>query len=364
MKKFNKTQKLSIFLFIFFAFIFNIVSASVTVWSYKEISTSKIHGDFTSLEECKSNRDTFSKSTLGQAYPTTECVSKISDLPVVTTKTDEPTSVSVQQQPVDLTEETYKLLAPINGTSEVKTTNIGNYINTIIKVIIGICAALAVIMIILAGIQWMGDESVFGRVEAKGKIGAAILGLIIALGSYALLNTINPDLLGKNGLSINGVNIELESEPIPWSTYSSGGDPALCPEGFQDVPTFGKGEPINVCKTIAVALTNTLAKAKAEGIILGGYGSRSIEQQMALRIKNKCPDPKNSKAEACTPPTARPGRSMHQSGEAIDFSCNGTGMMASGGKNSVCYKWLAANTAISGLKNLASEPWHWSTTGH
>lgn len=107
------------------------------------------------------------------------------------------------------TPNTYELLAPI-GTFKFAPDNIGEYFNTIFMIAIGLCGALAVIMIVLGGIQYMGDESVFGKTEAKSKIFAAILGLLIALGSYALLNTINPDFL-NGGVHIDQVSAEINA---------------------------------------------------------------------------------------------------------------------------------------------------------
>lgn len=98
---------------------------------------------------------------------------------------------------------TYKLLAPLGKFTEVKTDNIGEYFNKFFKIAIGLAGVLAVIMIVVGGVQWMGSESIFGKTEGKKRVTQAILGLLIALGSYALLNTINPDLLGTKGLQIN-----------------------------------------------------------------------------------------------------------------------------------------------------------------
>ena len=58
---------------------------------------------------------------------------------------------------------------------------------------------------------------------------------------------------------------------------------------------------------------------------------------------------------ACSPPTARPGQSMHEVGLAIDFSNCGSG--------STCFRWLRANAGGYGFINLPSEPWHWSVNG-
>jgi len=59
--------------------------------------------------------------------------------------------------------------------------------------------------------MYMGKDSVFGKVEAKKKIVDAIFGLLLALGAYALLNTINPDLLGGKGVNIATQTVKLSA---------------------------------------------------------------------------------------------------------------------------------------------------------
>ncbi len=101
--------------------------------------------------------------------------------------------------------EVYNLLAPIGSLKSVANTDVGTYLGIIFRIIIALCGVLAVVMIVIGGIQYMGDESVFGKTEAKERIFSAILGLLIALGAFILLNTINPALTGKDGLSVGQV---------------------------------------------------------------------------------------------------------------------------------------------------------------
>lgn len=258
----------------------------------------------------------------------------------------------------------YKLLAPFAGFKEAPE-NIGDYLNKIFIIAIALCGALAVVMIIIAGVQYMGEESFTSKGNAKKRIQDALYGLLIALGAYALLNTIDPRLLGKQGLTIKAVSLEIdpEVESEPWESYSSTGSKVLCPEGFTNVTTYSTPKNISVCKTIAPGLTKLINKANEEGIKLSGYGARSTEQQKALRIKHGCPNDQTP-SNQCNPDTARPGYSMHESGKAVDFNCNGVSMTQSGDKKSVCFVWLSKNAGPL-LKNLKSgkESWHWSTDG-
>jgi len=118
---------------------------------------------------------------------------------------------------------------------------------------------------------------------------------------------------------------------------------------------------IQVSRAIASQLAGLLAAADAAGLALSGGGYRSAQAQIQTRRANGCPDVYNSPASSCRPPTARPGQSMHARGLAIDFTCNGALV---GSRGSPCYRWLAANAPRFGLRNLPSEPWHWSTNGN
>ena len=62
----------------------------------------------------------------------------------------------------------------------------------------------------------------------------------------------------------------------------------------------------------------------------------------------------------CSPPVARPGRSMHEQGLAIDFTADGDLIRS---RSRPAFIWLAANAERFGFYSLPSEPWHWSTTG-
>ena len=94
---------------------------------------------------------------------------------------------------------------------------------------------------------------------------------------------------------------------------------------------------------------------------LCGGGYRSSQAQVEARKANGCPDVYNAPASSCRVPTARPGQSMHERGLAIDFTCNGGGVITS--HSSPCYQWLDGHAATYGLHNLPAEAWHWSTTG-
>ena len=125
--------------------------------------------------------------------------------PLVYTKAEETTSSD------------YQLLTPLRcppdvtgincEDGELKKLNIeadtalGTYMNLIIRLVIGISAVLAVVMIVMGGIEYMSSELISSKEAGKDRAWNAVIGLLIALSAWALLNTINPDLL--------------KSQPIP-----------------------------------------------------------------------------------------------------------------------------------------------------
>jgi LAS superfamily LD-carboxypeptidase LdcB len=134
------------------------------------------------------------------------------------------------------------------------------------------------------------------------------------------------------------------------------------PGGLATVTCPGGGS-ITVAGSIAGNVQSLLDAAAAAGVMLCGGGYRDPQQQIELRMAH-CGTSDYAIYEMpsseCSPPTARPGSSMHEVGLAIDFTCNGGGTVSSG---DTCFSWLSANAANYGLYNLPSEPWHWSTNG-
>ena len=138
----------------------------------------------------------------------------------------------------------------------------------------------------------------------------------------------------------------------------------------QAAMTAVRGVEVHPC--LAPGLDALFTEARADGIVLGGWGWRSTNSTIALR-QRYCPLPSRSSARYwtvlsllpsshCRPPVAPPTRSRHEYGVAVDFTC-GSQRAAINSRGSRCYRWLAANAHRSGLYNFYAEPWHWSIDG-
>jgi Mannosyl-glycoprotein endo-beta-N-acetylglucosaminidase/D-alanyl-D-alanine carboxypeptidase len=157
-----------------------------------------------------------------------------------------------------------------------------------------------------------------------------------------------------------------DADPPPTQPDGSGAD---CPtpkpagadayEGSPGNVPLARVQGITVHQQIAAQVDALITAAAHDGLSLTGSGYRNPTRQIELRIAH-CGTSHYAiylaPASACSPPTARPGTSMHEVGLAIDFNnCNSHATR--------CWQWLTTNAAAYGLFNLPSEPWHWSTNG-
>jgi D-alanyl-D-alanine carboxypeptidase len=134
------------------------------------------------------------------------------------------------------------------------------------------------------------------------------------------------------------------------------------PGGVTDV-ACPNGGVVQVAGQIAPQVERLLADADAAGYTMCGYGYRDPADQIAVRRAN-CGTSNYAIYQApssyCSPPTARPGTSMHEQGLAIDFTIGSSTIRSGSGAST----WLRANSADYGLYNLAGEAWHYSVDGN
>jgi hypothetical protein len=134
-------------------------------------------------------------------------------------------------------------------------------------------------------------------------------------------------------------------------------------EGYKD----GKKVMIRICNVQGIRVNSQISgdvdrlmNAAPGSLDFKGGGFRTMEEQIATRKANGCPDIMNSPSDDCVTNTAPPGYSNHQMGLAIDFTSNGRLVTS---KSSTAFRWLSNNAESYGLQNYPKEPWHWSVDG-
>ena len=167
----------------------------------------------------------------------------------------------------------YKLIEPIPGVgASIDTTaGLGDYLNRIITLIIMIAGVLSVLMLVIGGIEYALPEVSFAgaggqsKSEAKKRMGNALFGLVLALGSYMILNTINPNLVNI-GLVINPVELEFTEATVNpdgsvnWSQCPSKKEPAGYNNGAGSCTNC---TPLDSSISIKTGSNNTIASDMA-----------------------------------------------------------------------------------------------------
>lgn len=181
-----------------------------------------------------------------------------------------------------------------------------------------------------------------------------------------------PDATHSAARYLTANNVDADPEGAIWAYNHDDSYVARVLElaaGYRSSPqaevALTRVEGITVHVDIAADVAALVQAARGAGFELTGSGYRDTAQQIELR-RAHCGTSDYATYEMppsqCSPPTARPGESMHERGLAIDFSCDDTLVTS---RSTACYQWLAMHASTYGLIELSSgvEPWHWSTDG-
>lgn len=121
--------------------------------------------------------------------------------------------------------------------AEGKVEDLAQYLGIIYNFLISIVGLVASVMMVVGGFQYLTSAGDSGKIgAAKTKIMNAFIGLVLALGAYTILKTINPDLVVlKVPTGVKDVSTEVIS--LPWcdevaaqgtTVNAVWGDPNIC----------------------------------------------------------------------------------------------------------------------------------------
>jgi len=89
------------------------------------------------------------------------------------------------------------------GQRTINVPWLAEYIAAVYRYLVGVIVLLAIIMIMYGGFRWITAAGDAGKIgEAKKTIVGAVIGLVIGLGSYTILNLINPNLVSFKSLTL------------------------------------------------------------------------------------------------------------------------------------------------------------------
>lgn len=112
-------------------------------------------------------------------------------------------------------------IAQPDASGIISVRYLGEYIEGVYRYAVGIAGIFAVALIMWGGMKWIfagGDTGKIG--EAKKTINNAVIGLVLVLGSYLLLYTINPETVRFKALKLAAIKREAlqeidEGDPLP-----------------------------------------------------------------------------------------------------------------------------------------------------
>lgn len=265
---------------------------------------------------------------------------------------------------------------------------LGEYIAAIYRYAIGVAVILAIFMIIVSGFQWAfsgGSQDAIGG--AKKRIVGAVSGLILAVSSYAILYTINPELVRFRSLTITYIEGQEAGDYV--SGYDLEGYTGQTSEEVGTVPgdnVFGKKSEVPEQFVADLKWVAEEMKKQGWGIrITSGY--RSVADQVRL-IRRNCTNPpgdsrscqqktpKNKHPQTCIFRNSPAGeldskKCPHTTGLAIDVwgtdergrqcikqaQCN-RNPASDACRRNACQKELIRLMKIKNFCVLDSESWH------
>lgn len=184
----------------------------------------------------------------------------------------------------------YQLLQPLPDSAgddvkvqSIDVTNLAGYINTMFLIVIGLAAVLAVLYITYGGIIYMSTDAITGKKEGKEKIKQALWGLVIILGCFLILQTINPTIL-----NLTALNKDAEALKLP-NSGTSGGTGTSTDSGAKKDYCYNiliQGYPYltNVCGFDTISRCQEVAMANQQNL---KYSTSACQTSSAPLLKDK-----------------------------------------------------------------------------
>lgn len=255
---------------------------------------------------------------------------------------------------------------------------LAEYILAIYNFGIAMASVIAVVLIVIQGIRIVISAGGEQKKAAYQTITRVIIGLVIAWSSYAILYTINPDLVKLKYLKIRNVttaDLELTED----EEEVNGTNPDGFPISISGINLSGAAY---VMPNVLDQLKKAAEQLKSEGIELYvADGFRSPAEQIA-KIQKNCVDPSAAK---CTPKDKRPmtcimtldtpNKCPHTTGRAVDVWGRIGGaqciMQAACTKdpatdpcrNNPCQAKVIDIMRKNGFCNIPKEAWHFELKG-
>lgn len=226
-------------------------------------------------------------------------------------------------------ERSYTLLAPLpleEGGGLTQQVTFTTYVNGAFRFVLGVAGILAVIMIIYAGFTYMTTDAFQKKEAGREIISNAVKGLLLAIGTWIIINTINPKLLQ--------FNLIIPKPTVP----TTANEPLRYGAGSPTCPGCTTTDNLPVKQGQGNQVTTDMATK------LNGLNAALEEQGLGWMITEAYP-PTRSHRDPC-----------HTNGTCIDADILGTNptvdeisrFAAAAEQNNLCVVWETKNSTEAG----------------
>jgi hypothetical protein len=259
---------------------------------------------------------------------------------------------------------------------------LAEFINGLFRYGIGLIILLAVVVMMVGGVIWLtagGKEEKIS--DAKNLIGGSVLGIVIALSSYIILNIVNPALTVLSPIKLAYVQKEdLEDLDLSKSAEELGISQSQLNNLRGENPYQEGCGNIEKCKQFGSTMPSGLVKVDPK------YGNVYVKAEVYEAFKKalNCVNPnkvtftitdgwRNAAAQIQVKKekpglAATPCCSNHGSGSAMDLARGVKDHMSwEYNESSGLTKCMNQNGLYANLRKppgKKDEPWHWSPTGN
>jgi hypothetical protein len=134
--------------------------------------------------------------------------------------------------------------APVNSSGAIDTSNIGGYAAALATVLYSMAGAAAVVGIIYGAFVRATSDAVSGQEKGRELIVRSFLGLIIIFGAYAVLNTINPQLLNFSAVNVASLRLLINNGVIK-NNFQNSASPSGVGNAPGQTPTAAQQQSTN-----------------------------------------------------------------------------------------------------------------------
>ncbi|HTK60462.1 MAG TPA: hypothetical protein VL283_04670 [Candidatus Baltobacteraceae bacterium] len=188
-----------------------------------------------------------------------------------------------------------------------KVEDVAQYIGIIYNFLISVAGMVAAVMMVVAGFQYLTSAGDSGKIgAAKSRMANALIGLVLALGAYTILNTINPRLLQLKLPDMRAVTTELFT--LPWCEdikvpVTPFGDKVTC--GYAGKYMQGNSEQICIyagaCRALRISEDTTDVGETPDDDEKNGMYATCLQRSdvQAQKVKEELQKDKNAKFAEC-----------------------------------------------------------------